>query len=825
MRKVVLLLIAAAALAAALWVTCAWVSADGALLGWSASDGTLLVPARGPAWMPRWRFQRVAGGKIGGTLDGASREGVRIGVSLAVRPAVGRWRLAPAATPREGLLAAAREPMRKYLATIPLGCFVPGAAPAECPQDPTAGLRAAVGEAVSVPLGDISVKLEPDAGAVRGFLLGKVRDRLPVVHRKLVLIGLDGVGWDHVLPYVREGLMPNLGRLMQSGTWGEMKTLVPMLSPLIWTTMATGYPPEEHGILDFVQRDPKTGQIVPTTSHQRKVPAVWNLSSALGKTSDVIAWWATWPAERLDGVMISDRLYYSLTRGMATEGFTTEEKDLVSPPDEEQKFVQLRNRAEKETDWKTVRYFINIPEASYQAAVDSGQGWDDPVDGFRRTLIATRLYFGSALMLAADRPDLLMVYIEGTDEIGHIMAPYMPPPTLNVDPGKAAVLAASVPRYFQIIDRWIGRVVDACPLDEYTVMILSDHGFKWGKDRPRGLSGTAGPTAPLWHKQPAVYLLAGKGVKRLGRVKEWKSVYDVAPTIAAIIGIPADEHWRGTPLPGTPKTALKAIDYGPLVPPSSYQTGGNERAPVSPEYIAKMKSLGYLSGGGDQPLVSAGEAARETPSPAPVETPAARPTPVVAEPDIDATATYGEINNLAVIKLNQKKYAEAKKLLERAMALNPEGPGPHFNLRRMYMEQKRYDDADRELWIAADKGLRDRDRTLDRAAADYERLGLEERAEALLEKAVKKYPEHEQFWGHLIVAKIRLKKCPEAVEVGREAAAKFPNSGPIHAFYGTAAACAGDAATAVTEIRRSLEIDPNQPMLQRMLQQLTQGAQ
>jgi len=820
MRKVVLLLLVAAALAAALWITCAWVPADGALLGWSSTDGTLLVPSRGPAWIPRWRYHRVDGGEIGGTLDGASREGVRVSVSLGVRPAVGRWRLAPAATPREGLLAAAREPARAYLATVPLGCLVPGVAAKECPQDPTAGLRAAVGEVVSVPLGDISVKLAPDASAVRGFLLGKVHDRLPEVRRKLLVIGLDAVGWDHVLPYVKQGLMPNLKRLMGQGTWGEMKTLVPMLSPLIWTTMATGYPPEEHGILDFVQRDPKTGEMVPTTSRERKVPAVWNLASALGKTSDVVAWWATWPAERLDGVMVSDRLYYSLTQGLAKEVFERRIPDVVSPPDRAQRFVELRDSTEKETDWQDVRGFIDIPEQAYKKAVSSGEGWSDPVDGFRRTLIATRLYFGSALMLAPDRSDLLMVYIEGTDEIGHIMAPYMPPPRVDVSPARAAMLTASVPRYFQTVDRWIGRLVAACPLDQYTVMVLSDHGFRWGKDRPKGISATSGPTAARWHKQPAIYLLAGRDVARLGHVRDWKSVFDVAPTIAAIIGIPPDEHWRGTLLPGTPKTGLKAIDYAPLVPPSSYQSGGHERTPMSPEYIAKLKSLGYLSGGGDQPLVSAGEAAR---TPPPTKTPSPTPTPIPTGAGNDATTTFGELNNLAIIKLNQGKVDEAKRILDRMTELYPNRPITHYHYHRLYLLEKRFDDADRELWLAIDRGMPDLFGSLDRAAAEYEDIGMEERAERVLEEAVKRFPEYEQFWGHLMVAKLRLHKCAEAAELGKTAAARFPNSGPIHAFYGTAAACAGDAATAEAEIERSLQINPEQPTLRQMLQQLRQG--
>ncbi len=830
MRKVLVIAVIVAVLVGIVWLSVVWEGSPPSVWGWSASRGVLAVPSSGLHLLPRWVYRRVPAGRIGATTTAATREGVRIGVEATFDPPAGQWQLGPAVTPKAALGAAVAGPARAYLASVPLGCFVGGGSGHGCPADPGAVLQLTIADALKVPQGALTVKLTPDAAAVQAYLVEQVRKKLPQVHRKVLVIGLDALGWDLVLPLVKRGLMPNMARLMNAGTWGPMKTIVPILSPLIWTTMATGVSPDVHGILDFAQRDPKTGQIMPITSKQRRVPAIWNMASAMGKTTDVVAWWATWPAERINGVMVSDRLYYSLTAGMhLKQSITNPLPDLVYPPEQTQRFLDLRARAEQETDWRVIRYFLDIPKAEYDASVSQDVGWQDPIDGFRRMFIATRLYFGSALMLAADHPDLLMVYIEGTDEIGHIMAPYVYPPTLhNVSPERAAIYAASVPRYHQIVDRWIGRLLKVCPLNEYTVFIMSDHGFRWGKTRPRGLSGTAGPTAPMWHKQPASFLLAGKGIKRLGHITKWQSVYDVTPTFAALLGIPPDQRWRGHPLPGCPPNPLPPVDWSALVPPSSYQIGKNIHNTVSPEYIAKMKSLGYLSGGGNQPLETAGEAAAKAArgeaasTPAPVETPIeAPPTPVATTGATGLinpkTMTLGQLNNLAVIKINEKNYDEAIALLNRAIKLNPTGPGPHYNLRRIYMETGRYDDADRELWIAIKDGLRDRERVLDRAAADYESLSLPRRTEALLEKAVKMFPDHDPFWGHLIEVKIRLHDCPGGVEVGREAVKRFPSSAPIRSFYGVAAACAGDVETAREQFARSLKLDPNQPTIRQML--------
>jgi tetratricopeptide (TPR) repeat protein len=596
-----------------------------------------------------------------------------------------------------------------------------------------------------------------------------------------------------------------------------MTTLVPMLSPLIWTTMATGVSADVHGVLDFVEKDPATGQMAPITGRSRKVPAVWNIASALGLSVDVVGWWATWPAERINGTMVSDRLYYTLQQGIPQEVFHEDPPDLVFPSQRTSEFTTLRDRAVAETDWRAVGFLMKVSEDVFDRAVAENLGMEDPVDGMRRILSATRTYMGAGLVLAAEKPDLMMVYLEGTDTIGHLLAQYLPPPTLEIDDATAAVYAAAVPAYFEIVDRWIGRYLETCPLDEYAVMLVSDHGFKWDRERPRGLSGTAGPTAPLWHADDAVFVIAGAGVKRRGRVQEKPSVYDVAPTLAALLGVPADPVWPTEVFPGAPPADAAPVEWAALVPPDAYSQSGGGAAPADPEFIAKLKALGYIGEDG----TSAGETGSSAPEASSETTPkASLPAAPTPQP---ATATRGQINNLAVIKINEKKFDEAERLLRQAIAMSPEYASPHYNLRRMYMETQQWEKADVQLWIAIDKGLRDPERTIDRAAADYESLSLPERAEALLTRAIALYPEHEPYYVHLMVLRVRADRCAEALPVGAVAAEKFPGSGPVHAFYGLAAASVGDAELARRELEKSLEINPNQPKLREALQQIPPG--
>ena len=122
-----------------------------------------------------------------------------------------------------------------------------------------------------------------------------------------MLIGIDAGDWLTINPLVQKGVLPSFARLKMSGRTGVMLSTPPLVSPIIWTTIATGMPPDKHGVLDFVV-DTASGGQEPVQSVDRRGPALWSLFSAQDRTVDVIGWWATWPAEHVRGTIVSDRL-------------------------------------------------------------------------------------------------------------------------------------------------------------------------------------------------------------------------------------------------------------------------------------------------------------------------------------------------------------------------------------------------------------------------------------------------------------------------------------------------------------------------------------
>lgn len=126
---------------------------------------------------------------------------------------------------------------------------------------------------------------------------------------KVLLIGWDAADWKVIYPLMDAGQMPNLSRLVERGASGPITTLHPPLSPMLWTSIATGKRPFKHGIHGFSEPTPDGRGVQAVTNLSRKSKAVWNILNQTGRRSVVIGWWPSHPAEPIDGVMVSDHYH------------------------------------------------------------------------------------------------------------------------------------------------------------------------------------------------------------------------------------------------------------------------------------------------------------------------------------------------------------------------------------------------------------------------------------------------------------------------------------------------------------------------------------
>jgi len=121
---------------------------------------------------------------------------------------------------------------------------------------------------VSRPAGDWTVsawllklgsegRQEPGTCCSRWFRLGTGMSSQRLA-KKLLLIGWDGADWQIIKPLLERGEMPALQSLIEHGVMGNMASMRPMISPMLWTTMATGKSPYHHGIHGFSEPDPNS---------------------------------------------------------------------------------------------------------------------------------------------------------------------------------------------------------------------------------------------------------------------------------------------------------------------------------------------------------------------------------------------------------------------------------------------------------------------------------------------------------------------------------------------------------------------------------------
>ena len=117
--------------------------------------------------------------------------------------------------------------------------------------------------------------------------------------RRVLLIGWEGADWRLMEPLVDRGEMPHLESMIDRGVMGNATSPLPMVCPLLWTSVVTGVFADRHGIVTMVEPN-GYGDVRPVQSTSRKRKAIWNILSQNGLRSVVIGWPASHPAEPID---------------------------------------------------------------------------------------------------------------------------------------------------------------------------------------------------------------------------------------------------------------------------------------------------------------------------------------------------------------------------------------------------------------------------------------------------------------------------------------------------------------------------------------------
>ena len=259
--------------------------------------------------------------------------------------------------------------------------------------------------------------------------------------KRACVIGLDGVPHSLISRFCEEGVTPALAKILASGSLRKMKVTLPEISSVSWPSFMTGSDPGTHGIFGFIDLRPGTYNMFFPSFRDLKAPALWDKLGMDKKTSVVINQPSTYPARKVEGILISGFVAIDLVKA-------------IYPPS----------------------YISKIKAMDYQIDIDtmrSRQDHDFCFSELDRTLAGREKAYQ---LLWKDLDwDYFELVITGTDRLQHYM--------WNVleDPSHANYHRAL--DYYRKVDALVGKIYERfCDesgheRDGDGFFLLSDHGF------------------------------------------------------------------------------------------------------------------------------------------------------------------------------------------------------------------------------------------------------------------------------------------------------------------------------------------------------------
>lgn len=264
---------------------------------------------------------------------------------------------------------------------------------------------------------------------------------------KAVIIGLDAATWTLIRPWMAEGGMPILARLMKEGVSGKLESILPPITPPAWTSFMTGKNPGKHGIFNFVEAQQGEYAMNYINATSRRSPTVWKLLNDAGYSVGTMNIPFTYPPEKLNGFQIS---------GLDTPSPTSA---YVHPPELKQELQNQKIRIAHD-----VRYlgFMSTDERRDQVLAEM-----ERID---------EQWTAAALYLLEEHPqDVMMFVFMSIDTVQHYFWQYMDRDHFLHDGKTDSRFQKAVRNVYDRLDAATGRIIEKLPADT-TVFVVSDHG-------------------------------------------------------------------------------------------------------------------------------------------------------------------------------------------------------------------------------------------------------------------------------------------------------------------------------------------------------------
>ncbi len=396
--------------------------------------------------------------------------------------------------------------------------------------------------------------------------------------------------------------MPHLAGVIESGVFGNLASIRPLLSPMLWASIATGKRPHKHGIFGFVEPNPLTGGIRPTSSTTRTSKALWNILSQSGLKSNVVGWYASHPAEPIRGVFVSD----AIAGDAPASGQAWPLPDgAVHPKELHSTLADLRVNPTEIDGASLLRFVPRAPEVDQQK--------DRRLHILINRLAQCASIHAVATAVMAEQPwDFMAVYYPTLDELSHTFMDCHPPRMAGLPEQLFELYKNVVSEAYCFMDMLLGRLLELAG-DQTTVLICSDHGYHSDHLRPAWTPKIpAGPT--IWHR--SFGMIAGRGptIKK-DELLYGATILDLAPTILALLGLPIGNDMDGrvwTEIFDPPLEVARVPSWEDIAGEDGMHPPEARANPVdSGAALQQLIDLGYVQEPGTKAKESAEQAVRE----------------------------------------------------------------------------------------------------------------------------------------------------------------------------------------------------------------------
>ncbi|HSF18488.1 MAG TPA: alkaline phosphatase family protein [Vicinamibacteria bacterium] len=376
--------------------------------------------------------------------------------------------------------------------------------------------------------------------------------------RRITLIGFEGASLSYVLPAVAEGKLPNFARLIEGGASGALRTLYPTESLAVWTSVATGKLPRQHGLkgfyryrfpsvetpfslrprwLDFRSLD-RLGIVrrSAVTSSLRRTQPFWSILSRFGVKVGLLRWWGSYPADPVDGFVISEYFHRQVRERLdpPLPGLTSPESlfERMSPQ------VVFPDQIDGEVLSGFVDTTIAVPGDDFP--------WKTELT---RALADDMTYHRIGKMLREEyEPDVFATYYFGLDIVGHYFTRFHRPARFgDVSDAEKRKYGRVVDAYYRYLDTILGESLQARSSNEIFI-VLSGHGMDPLPLTRRIVEPFKGNLHLSGYHEASpdgLLILNGPGIAQGTKIQS-ASVLDITPTLLYLLGLPLGQDMDGT---------------------------------------------------------------------------------------------------------------------------------------------------------------------------------------------------------------------------------------------------------------------------------------